>query len=614
MSKPQKGAKKAAKTTRNKLPAFWDLSPLFKGENDPAIAVKLEQTKKLHLAFINKWKNNKNRLTNSKVLAEALADLNDLSKAGGLTHGYGYFLSLSSSTDENSKSLKAKMGQLKDFALPIENELEFFTNELSKVPIEMQNRFLKAPELKSYQHMLAKLFEVGKHILTPAEERILNLKEAPAGSYWVRMTSNLLANTLSPALTEDGKKTNANMAELISLLSSTKKKVRDTAAKSLNELMAKYAPIAEHEMNAILDNKKVNDELRGFTRPDQSRHISDDIESSVVDAMTTAVSDLNSIAHQFYQLKAKLLKTKKLEYHERSVPIGELKAKFDYESGVALVNKVLTNLDPEFGEIFMGFVKNKQIDVYPKMNKTSGAYCAGELPQFPTYILMNYTDKLDSVLTLAHEVGHGINNELMKKVQPAHYFETPLSTAEVASTFMEDFVLEELSQNVNDRDRLTLYMTKLHSDISTIFRQVACYRFEQQLHHLFRERGYLSKEDIGAIFAIHMRSYMGPAINYYAGTENWWVYWGHIRHFFYNYSYASGLLISKALQAKVRADKNFIKDVKYFLSAGSSDSPRNIFKKIGIDISDEQFWTTGLLEIKNDLTKATALAKKLKLI
>jgi oligoendopeptidase F len=159
-----------------------------------------------------------------------------------------------------------------------------------------------------------------------------------------------------------------------------------------------------------------------------------------------------------------------------------------------------------------------------------------------------------------------------------------------------------------------MMMMKLNNIVSTIFRQVALYRFEQELHGDFRSKGYLSKEEIGKLFQKHMSAYMGSSIELSRGSENWWVYWSHIRRFFYVYSYANGLLISKSLQASVKNDPNFIEKVKEFLSAGKSDSPKNIFKKLGIDIAKKKFWDNGLDEVEHLLQETTKLAKKLKKI
>ena len=176
---------------------------------------------------------------------------------------------------------------------------------------------------------------------------------------------------------------------------------------------------------------------------------------------------------------------------------------------------------------------------------------------------------------------------------------------------MEDFVLDEILRNADDELRLAIMMQKLNDDVSSIFRQVACYRFEQELHREYRTRGYLSKEEIGALFSRHMEAYMGPAVEQSPGAGNWWVYWSHIRYFFYVYSYASGLLISKSLQAGVKNDAAYITKVKVFLSAGLSDSPKNIFLKLGVDIADKEFWDRGLDQVEALLNETEALAKKL---
>jgi oligoendopeptidase F len=382
------------------------------------------------------------------------------------------------------------------------------------------------------------------------------------------------------------------LEEFLSDLQSPESKIRQTAGEAINEMLGKNAKIAEHELNAILYDKKINDNLRGVSRPDLMRHLADDIDSEVVDAMIEAVSSKFSLAHKFYETKAKFLGMTKLNYWDRNAPIENIQVNYDFEKSVNFIANVFGNLDPEFQNIFMGFVDNGQIDVYPKVGKQGGAFCAIERPTQPTYILLNHTNNLRDVLTLAHEAGHGINNELMKSQKCALSFGSPLSTAEVASTFMEDFVLQSLPKDKS------LIMKKLDDDISTIFRQVAAYKFEQELHQTFRLKNYISKEEIGEIFTKHMASYMGDFVQQNEGSQNWWVYWSHFRNFFYVYSYSSGLLISKALQNKVKQDPKFIEKVKWFLSQGSSDSPKNLFLSLGIDITDKDFWLSGISEVE----------------
>jgi oligoendopeptidase F len=188
---------------------------------------------------------------------------------------------------------------------------------------------------------------------------------------------------------------------------------------------------------------------------------------------------------------------------------------------------------------------------------------------------------------------------------------TPKSTAEVASIFMQDFVFKELIKEASDELKLSILISKLKDDINTVIRQTALYNFETQLHKEFRYKGYLSKEEIGKIFLNNMSKYMGDSVKQSSGSENWWMYIPHVRYMFYVYSYSMGALISKALQNGVRKDPKFIEKVKEFLSAGTSDSPKNLFLKLGIDITKKEFWNAGLDEVEELLNEAEALAKKL---
>ena len=169
----------------------------------------------------------------------------------------------------------------------------------------------------------------------------------------------------------------------------------------------------------------------------------------------------------------------------------------------------------------------------------------------------------------------------------------------------------EVLKDADDELKLAIMMMKLNDDVSTIFRQVAFYKFEWDLHHKFREVGYLPQNEIGKIFQTHMKSYMGKYVNHPENSKNWWIYVNHFRYFFYVYSYASGLLISKSLQNMVKANPSEIKKVKKFMRAGTLDSPKNIFAKIGIDISRQAFWQNGIAEIKSLLKETETLAKKL---
>ncbi|PIR43751.1 hypothetical protein COV24_01185 [candidate division WWE3 bacterium CG10_big_fil_rev_8_21_14_0_10_32_10] len=595
------------KTTKNE----WDFSALYGSDSDKKIELDKKKVKEQNYNFINKWKNSKDYLKNPIVLKQALIEYENLNASYGSSGDFGYYFWLRSTQDQNDTTIKAFNNTIDDFSTKIANDIQFFEMRLAKISPEKQTEFLKSPELKEYHHFLKILFQNAKYLLSEKEEKILNLKSSVSHSNWVNMLSGILAKQEKEILVSSNKKEKRNFSQIIGkYINDKNKKVRDSAANAFNNILVESIDVAENEINSVLQNKKITDELRGFTRPDEARHISDDIDTKVVDTLIKVVSDSYDISKRYYKLKAKLHGYKKLAYHERNLDYGKVTKKYTYQESVDLVYTVFSNLDKKFADIFKDYIENGRVDVFPKKGKSSGAFCAHNLKTQPTYILLNHTNKLSDVLTIAHEAGHGINNELMKK-QNSFYFGTSLAVAEVASTFMEDFVLQEILKNADDELKLSILMQKLNEDISTIIRQTAFYKFEWDLHKQFRKKGYLSKEEIGVIFQKHMKSYMGKYVSQDKGSENWWVYVGHFRSFFYVYSYASGLLISKSLQAEVKKDPKFILKVKSFLSAGSSKSPKDLFLDLGINITKPDFWESGIKELEELLIKTETLARKL---
>lgn len=586
----------------------WDFSPLIKDENE--VSAKLKEIEKAYEGFAKKWKQREDYLESSEVLESALKDYEHLQRHfgdGGNPYLYYY---LKFYQNQNSSEIKSGFNKVEEFEKKMRNLIRFFTLNLAKVKKEKQTVFLKDSRLKNYKHFLEIIFANSPHLLSESEEKIMSLKETPSHDLWERLTSSLLTKQ-EKEIQIDNKKQVKNFSELLSLIDSKNKTKRDNAAKAINEILLRYAEVAEQEINAILANKKINDELRSFPRPDSARHLQDDISTETVDTLIKSVSSRFDLSHRFYKLKAKLLGLEKIKYYERAVPYGEDKTEYKFEDSIELVDKTFSNLDSEFSKIFRKFLEKGQIDVFPKKGKQNGAFCMHLLPTQPVFVLLNHTNSLKDVTIIAHEMGHAINAVLMNRTQNALNIGTPKSTAEVASTFMEDFVLDELLKEADDEKKLVILMEKLNGDISSIFRQTAFYNFETELHKEFRKKGYLSGKEIGEIFVKHMASYMGDCVDV-SEANNWWIYVPHFRYIFYVYSYASGLLISKTLQAEHAKDKKFIGKMKEFLSAGTSDSPENLFRNLGFDITKKEFWEEGLGKVDSLLKEAENLAEKLR--
>lgn len=588
----------------------WNLDLIIdkQTQKDPS---KLRETvEKETKKFINKWKKNKDFLTDPKVLKQALDEYEIWNRSIGDYGFETYYYWLASSKCQTDEKISAKFNLIHSKAVSLYNEIQFFELEIAKIDKKTQKKILSSKELKDYRHFLKRLFAIAKYTLSDSEEKIMNLKSKTSSSNWKKMLSTLLSKEEREVLGEDGKKKTTNFTEITSLLNSPKKKIRDKASIAFNDILKSYSDVAEHEFNSILESSKVNREIRNYSTPDESRSIGDDLSLEIMHTLKNVVTEKFKIAKDFYKLKAQLLGVEKLEYHERNVPIGEVNEKFEYEKAYQLVLGTFKELEDSFAQVFEDFHKNGQVDVYPAKGKRDGAFCAYALKDAPVFVFLNHTGKLNDVLTLAHEFGHAIHFVMGKK-QHALDCNYPMATAETASTFMEDFVLKKLEKGVSDKKKLSLLMMKLNDDVSTIFRQIASYNFELEIHNLFAEIGYLGNKQIGELFKKHMNAYMGAAVKQSEGSENWWIYWSHLRNNFYNYSYAFGLLVSKILQSKVKEDKSYVKEVVKFFEAAGSKSPVEILGSIGVDVTKKETWTIGLNLVNSELTEAKRLARKL---
>ncbi|MEP7104186.1 MAG: M3 family oligoendopeptidase [Candidatus Dojkabacteria bacterium] len=588
----------------------WNLKALYKDLPDPKIQEDTKKYVDLVNKFSTKWSVDNSFLINPENLEEALNEYNYLIENYAYGGNPGIYLFMQNSLHEDDDNIRGIYNKYIDVLQQCANKMIFFGNRLSKISQEQQNIFLNANNLEKYHSYLRRLFEKSKYILSEPEEKILNLTSKTSYSNWIEMTSTLLSKSTGTIVDNEGNKVVKSFSDISSLMDSKNKKTRESAAKEFNKINKKYSEIATFEMNSVLEIKKVEDELRGHKRADESSILNDDVSTEFIDKLVEGVSNGFNISQRFYVLKAKLLKVDKLKYHERNLSIGEADKTYSESEAVELVNKVLGGIDKSFSEIFLDMVTNGKVDFFPAVGKSGGAYCMPTSKNGPVYVLLNHTNRLQDVLTIAHEMGHAIHYVFAKK-QIGMYFGASLATAEVASTFMEDFVLEELIEEADDELKLNIIMMKLNDDVSTIFRQIACYKFEAQLHKEFREKGFLSNAEIGNIFKQNMVAYLGDSVEMEEVNKNWWVYWSHIRRFFYVYSYASGLLISKALQHNFKQDRKYIEKVKEMFAAGESDAPDKIFKSIGIDILKPNFWEQGILEIGNLLNEAEILSKKL---
>jgi oligoendopeptidase F len=579
----------------------WNLGLLYKNHEDPQIEKDIKAIEKAYAAFDKKYRDKTDYLKNETKLLAALTDFEALFKKLAISKPLQYFQLAQDLS--NDALARAKSTQIMERLTKNEHKIVFFELSLAKVPAPLQKKFLASKKLSHFRYFLKCIFDRARHDLSEAEEKIMGLKSIPAYQQWITATDKILNKQV---VEFQGKKLPVAEAS---------QKIHDLPLKERRELHEKtmkvlegVSDIAESEINAVVMDKKINDELRGYKEPFDATILGYQNDKKSVAALVAAVTKNYSISHRFYALKAKLLKLPHLEYSDRNVGIGENVKEVKFEEAVSILREIFGTADKRYLDILNSYLENGQIDVYPKVGKTGGAYCAGA-SKIPTFVLLNYTNTLDQVMTFAHEMGHAIHTEISKG-QPPLYEHYTISTAEVASTFFEALVFDALFEKMTKEEKVLALHNKINDDIQTIFRQIACFNFETDMHKTIRAKGAMSKEEIGTMMNKHMGAYMGPITQMKDIDGNFFVQWGHIRRFFYVYSYAFGQLISKALYAEYKKDKKFIEKVNIFLAAGGSDSPENIFKAAGIDVTRPDFWVKGLKSIEKDIETLEKLTEK----
>ncbi len=581
----------------------WDLKLLYKDEKDPKIEQGLKLVESECDSFEKKYKDS-DFTSSADELLKTLNDYEDLSKKAGeeKTSYYFYFRKDLNSEDNIAQAFSTKVSNRMTKAT---NKLVFIDIKLSKIPENKQKKYLKDKKLKKYWYFLEKIFKNAKHVLTEKEEQLVGLLSQTSYSMWVDGQEKLLTSQ-----TVDYKGQKLPVQKALSMISELPKNDRRILHESLNKVFKSISHFAEAEINAVYNFKKVMDERRGFEKPYSATILGYENDEKNIEKMIETVTKNFKISQRFYKLHAKLLKEKKLSVSDRAVKIGEIKKKFNFETSVSIVGDIFHKMGKEYGEIFYRILKNGQTDVFPKKGKSGGAYCASSY-NMPTFILLNHNDDIRSLETLAHEMGHAVHGE-RSKVQSIFYQGYSTATAEVASTFFEQVVLSEIEKYLSNDEKIILLHNKIMGDISTIFRQIACFNFELELHQRIRKEGQLSKEEIAKLLHKHLESYMGDAFSVTDDDGYFFVNWSHIRRFFYVYSYAYGQIVSRALFENWKKDKSYIKKIDQFLSAGGSMSPDEIFKKAGINTNDPKFFEAGLQSIEKDIEKLEKLSLKMK--
>ncbi len=583
----------------------WDFSGLYKSDTDPKIEKDVSMIEEKFKAFAKKY-SNKKYLNSTKTILSALKDWEKLQEEAGLAKPVWYLGRLND-LDSSNQQRKAKTNLLSAKITKAGNEIIFFTLSLSKLDVKLQKQILADKNFAPYKYYLKKLFDEGKHLLSEPEEKIINLKSQITYKMWVDAQKKLLNQQ-----TVKFKGKDLPIAEALAMRHQLGYKERHELHNKVIPILKSISHMAEAEIVAVYTDKKIEDELRGYKTAYQSTVEAYENDLETVENLVKVINANMKTSHRFFKARAKLLGLKKLSTADMYAPaVKSSEKKIDLSEILNKTIESFNKIKPEYGDYVRNYAKNGQIDFLPKKGKRGGAYCASAR-SIPTCVLMNVTGSVDDICTLSHEMGHAIHSELTK-TQPVLYDGCTISVAEVASTFFEQLVIDDLIENAeNDQERLRLLDEKMKGDIGTIFRQISYFNYELALHTKIRKDGSASKEEMASMFLDESKRFAGPVLSPAEDDGYAFIYIPHLRYFFYVYSYALGQIISRALVAKYKSDNSFIEKVEEFLKAGQSMSPRDIFLKTGIDIADPKFIQAGLDAVEKDVKKYEEVVNKLK--
>nr|WP_083912681.1 M3 family oligoendopeptidase [Saccharibacter floricola] len=567
----------------------WDLSDLYASPEDPALEADFTRLEKAAQDFEKSWKGQLSEASPAS-LAQALSAYEEIEEGLGKIGSYAQLLFAAHTTDPKCGRFAQAV---RERITTLSTHLLFFSLELNRLSDEAVATALKDPALAPWQPYLRDLRVFRPYQLSDEVERVLMETSVSGRDAWVRLFDETMAG-LTASL--DGKDLPIN--EVFTQLTDKDRAKREAAAKAISRALAEKQHLLVSITNTLAKDKATSDALRGYPRPVSSRNRANMVEDEVVDALVSAVDQsFPRLSHRYYSLKAKWLGLDKLEHWDRNAPLPDVDDKrLSWEEGKALVQKAYAGFDPEMGRHAETFLTHPWIDAAAVPGKSSGAFAHPVVPSVHPYILMNYQGKARDVMTLAHEMGHGIHQLLAGQKQGYLRSSTPLTLAETASVFGEMLTFQSLvDAEPSPQRKRHLLASKVEDMLNTVVRQIAFYQFEVRLHDE-RRRGEVSAERIGTIWREVQERSLGSAFNF---TPDYDLYWSYIPHFihvpFYVYAYAFGDCLVNALYGVYRDQpEGFAEKYKTMLEAGGTLRHQDLLAPFGLNASDPAFWNRGL--------------------
>lgn len=585
----------------------WDLSVFYGGRDDPAIQRNMDTLSADVDAFAQQYRGRIADLS-AVELAEAMRTLESLYDRRGRI---GSFASLMYSTNTTDPAYGQLVQRVTEFGAALSQKMVFFELEWNKVAAETVKALLADPALVKYRHYLEAERRYQPYQLTEPEEQILMDKSVTGSSAWGRFFTQLTS-----ALTVDYDGEKLTLSQVLPKMHDSNREVRRKANAAITGALQSRSMELTYVFNVLVADKASDDRRRGYATWVSSRNLDNKAPDAVVDALVQAVTSNYEIVARHYRLKRVLLGLDELTEYDRYAPLP-LKTGdrfYTWDEAKAIVLTAFQAFSPQVAEIATRFFDENWIHAPVTPGKRGGAFCSGTVPSAHPFVFVNFTGTANDVMTLAHELGHGIHFYLATQAQGILGMHTPLTTAEMASTFGEMLVFTDLMSKEPDAEvRLAMLAQKIEDTFATIFRQISMNRFEDKLHNARRGEGELTTERVNTLWMETQRAMFGNSVNLSDAYSQWWSY---VPHFVqvpgYVYAYAFGELLVLALfNLYQQRGAAFVPQFIDVLAAGDSDWPENILAKAGVDLTDLNFWNQGLEALGDLVEQEEQLARQI---
>ncbi|MDZ5646124.1 M3 family oligoendopeptidase [Nitrospirillum sp. BR 11828] len=584
----------------------WDLSDLYTGPECPRLRADLERVEREAQAFYHRHAGKLPGLS-GKELGQAIATYEALDET--LTRIMSY-AGLLYAGDQSDGAIARFYQSMQEKVTAVSVHLLFFTLELNQLSDKAIDAKLKAPEAQRYAAWLRDVRIFRPHQLSDELERFLHEKAVVGRNAWTRLFDETMA---SLRFRIDGR--DLTSAEALNLLSAPEAEVRRAAAVEIGAVLGRNIKLFTLITNTLAKDKEIEDKWRRYDQPWSARNLSNRVEDAVVEALVGAVKDsYPSLSHRYYKLKAKWFGGDTLEYWDRNAPLPDVAERtIPWDEAREIVLSSYARFSPDLAGVGRQFFDNAWIDAAVRLGKNPGAFAHPTVPSAHPYLLVNYMGKTRDVMTLAHELGHGVH-QVLAGGQGHLQSDTPLTLAETASVFGEMLTFRGLlAAETDPARRRALLAGKVEDMLNTVVRQTAFYDFERRVH-AERRQGELSEERLGAIWLAVQTESLGPALQFDTGYATYWSYIPHFIHSpFYVYAYAFGDCLVNSLYAAFEeasahnGSEAFARRYLEMLAAGGTKRHKELLAPFGLDATDPAFWHKGLGMLKGFIDELEAL-------